>query len=363
MPHLVSIISDQAVPNLLFIKQFTQPDSHFYFISSQEMEEKQATRNLKAALKLPEKKCHTIIIDANDALLVFDQLKGHAFPSDAEYLINLTGGNKLMSQMVFQHFMDFDSKMLYAPINAFNYQQLFPEVISIPKNTKIKLTLNEYLYAYGFEIMSEVPYFEGTPKPSVLFQKVLNASEAGRVPEIAKTYNPEYKEPDRNYLQGNWFEFYCYHFFKQLFQLDDSQISNSVGLKKIGSPVAYEHDNEFDIMFVHNNDLHVFECKVYKNAIYKKEKFQEPMYKLASLTQKFGLKCKKYLAILASLPEKTVTEEQLDHLRSNLGINKIITLEDFKIHRNEAILNQRPIEYLSFHDKINVLKEKFNSKN
>lgn len=325
------------------------------------MEEKQTTINLKAALSLPENRCHTVIIDANDALLVFEQLNTYAFPKDRQYLINLTGGNKLMSQMVFQHFMDFDSRMYYAPINTSNYQQLYPEVLSISKDSEIKLTLNEYLYAYGFEVMSEVPFFEGNPKPSVLFQKVLNAKEAGKVVEIAKTYDPEYKEPDRNYLQGNWFEFYCYQFFKQLFQLDDTQIASSVGLKKIGSPVIYEHDNEFDLMFVLNNDLYVFECKVYKNSTYKKEKFQVPMYKLASLTQRFGLKCKKYLAVLASLPEKSEMEEQLDHLRSNLGIDKLITLEDFRKYKNAKILKPQQTKKPDFQEKISLLLEKFNS--
>jgi hypothetical protein len=357
--HLVCIISDQAVPNLLFIRQFGQPSSDFFFISSQEMEEKRATQNLIAALKLPQSRCHTILIDANDALKIFDQLRAFPFPKEAEYLVNITGGNKLMSQMVFQHFLDFDSRMLYSPIDSGNYQQLYPDVFSMPKDPEIKLSLFEYLYAYGFEVVSDVPYFKGNPKPTVLFRKVLHADGAGKVPEIAKAIAPDYKEEDKNYLSGGWFEFYCYQFFKRIFRLGDSQIACSVGLKKIDGKSVYEHDNEFDLMFVHQNDLYIFECKVYSSPIFKKEKFQAPMFKLASLTQKFGLKCKKYLAILATLPESADARDQLEQLRRNLGIDRLITLEDFGKYTDQTILTFDSSPKLSFAEKLDLLKEKF----
>lgn len=359
MPHLVCIISDQAVPNLLFIKQFAQPDSEFFFVTTEEMEHQQSTDNLIRSIRLDEKLCRKIIIDANDAMITFNQLRDFPFPKKDQYLINLTGGNKLMSQMVFQHFLDYDSKMYYAPIASVNYQQLYPEVLSLPKDDSIKLTLDQYLYAYGFEIISDVPYFEGKPKPSVLFQKVLQANGAGRVPEIAKATSEDYKEADKNYLNGGWFEFYCFQFFKQAFQLSDSQIACSVGLKKVGSNTAYEHDNEFDLMFIHQNDLFVFECKVYKSQAYKKDKFHDPMYKLASLTREFGLKCKKYLAILADLPDSTDTQEQMDQLRKNLGIDKLITLTDFKKYRDSSILKNTPFVKIDYNQKLKMLKDKY----
>lgn len=360
MPHLLSIISDQAVPNLLFIKQFQTEGSEYFFVTTKEMEEKQATDHLMAALKLPESKCHKIIIDANDALLIFQQLKEFPFPTKGEFLINITGGNKLMSQMVFTHFMDYSSKMFYSPIDSDQYQQLYPEVLSIPKNLDIILSLEQYLYAYGFEITGDVPYFKGNPKPTVLFKKVLEAGGAGKVPEISKTNNPEYKKPDKGYLQGAWFEHYCYQFFKRIFRLNDSQIACSVGLKKIGSPTSNEHDNEFDLMFIYQNDLYVFECKVYTSSKYSKEKFQIPMFKLASLTQKFGLKCKKYLTVLADLPDLEETSDQLDQLRSNLGIDKLITLSEFKNAQDAQILMPKKIIKQDFQEKISALLDKFN---
>jgi hypothetical protein len=214
--------------------------------------------------------------------------------------------------------------------------------LKIPIDLNIKLSLDEYLHAYGFEITGEQPYFKGNPKPTVLFKKVLEADGAGNVTEIIKAKYPEYKEADKNYLLGSWFEFYCYQFFKRVFRLGESQIGCSVGIKKIGSSTINEHDNEFDLMFIWKNDLYVFECKVYSGQSYKKEKFQIPMYKLASLTQQFGLKCKKYLAVLAELPEERVNMDQLEQLRKNLSIDKIISLKDFRIYQDQDILTVAP---------------------
>lgn len=360
MPYLVLIVSDQAVPNLLFIRQFHQPGSFHYFITTTEMEDKNATDNLVAALKLSPDSWQKVMIDANDALLILTQLKNIGFSSEGEYLLNITGGNKLMSQMVFQHFLDYESKMFYSPINSDQYQQLYPEVLSIPKDKRISTTLNEYLRAYGFEITGEQPYFKGNPKPTVLFKKVLEEDGVGNVTEIIKAKNPEYKAADKNYLLGSWFEFYCYQFFKRIFCLGESQIGCSVGLKKIGSSTINEHDNEFDLMFILKNDLYVFECKVYSGQSYKKEKFQIPMYKLASLTQQFGLKCKKYLAVLAELPEERVNLDQLEQLRENLSIDKIISLEDFRNYQDQDILTVIPHPKSGLNEKLNLLIKKFN---
>ncbi len=360
MPHLVCIISDQAVPNLLFIRQFAQPDSEFFFITTEQMENRQATDHMIRALDLEARVCQRIVIDANDASRIKQQLESFLFPQDAHYVVNITGGNKLMSQMVFAHFQKFDSRMLYAPINAEHYQQVYPEVSKIPMDDTIKLSLDQYLYAYGFEITGELPYYKGIPKPTSLFNKVIESGGAGRVAEIKKANHPDYKEADKNYLLGGWFEFYCYQFFKRIFRLNDSQIGCSIGLKKIGSITSNPHDNEFDLMFLHKNDLYVFECKVYSSPTYRKEKFQIPMFKLASLTQKFGLNCKKYLAILAESPDAEDNRDQLEQLRGNLGIDKVITLEDFKKYSNQEILTVESTPQLSLADKLNLLKEKFN---
>lgn len=354
MPHLVCIISDQAVPNLHFIKQFQQPDSFYLFVITQEMEEKSVTRNLMESLRLDTKKCRKILIDANDASLIQNQLKEEKFSKDEDYLINITGGNKLMSQMVFQHFQEYQSRMFYAPIGSSSYQQLFPEVKQIVKDPEIAISLSEYLEAYGFLIEKSLAYHEGIPKPGVLMKKLLEEGHPSRVPVIARASKQEYKDPDKNYLMGTWFELYCYKVFKEAFDLDESQIACNVGIRRKDSTSPYEHDNEFDLMFVFQNDLYVMECKVYPSENLKTDKVSIPMFKLASLTKNFGLKCKKYLAILGDITQDPQARTQLENLQVNLGVEKILEIDDFKNYSGRELISN----HLS--QKLDLLIAKFN---
>jgi hypothetical protein len=353
MPHLLSIISDQAVPNLLFIKQFQRPDSEYYFVTTNEMEGRQVTDHLIASLRLNEKKCHKVLIDANDALLIFDQLKAFPFPKDSEYLINITGGNKLMSQMVFQHFLDYEVTMYYAPIGSDQYQILYPEVGQISKTQDIKITLDDYLRSYGYLAESSLDYYIGNPSPKTIMQQIIQKGHPGKVRSIITGTSKDYKEMDKKYLMGEWFELYCYEFFKKAFNLDESQIACSVGIKRADSTTPFDHDNEFDLMFVHQNDLYIFECKVYPTEVAKMDRISKPMFKLASLSQNFGLKCKKYLAILGQFSQDSKSMQQLENLRQNLGISKILDIDAFSRHSGKDILR----EDIDF--KINQLMEKF----
>lgn len=353
MPHLVSIISDQAVPNLLFIRQFQGPDSEYFFVTTQKMEENKVTDHVMAALKLPEKKCHKVRIDANDALLIFDQLKAFPFPKSAKYLVNITGGNKLMSQMVFQHFLDYQSKMYYAPIDSDQYQVLYPEVAQVPKSKSIKTALDDYLRAYGYVTLSTLEYYKGRPAPYALMQQVIQKKHPGKVSAITNAWDGVYSGTDKTYLRGEWFELYCYDFFKKAFDLNDSQIACSAKIKRVDSITSSENDNEFDVMFVYQNDLYVFECKVFHTRTIRMEKISKPMFKLASLSQNFGLKCKKYLAVLGQFSTDSKSSQQLENLRQNLGIRKILDIEAFARHSGRDILRE------DYDFKINELLEKF----
>lgn len=356
MPHLLSIISDQAVPNLHFIKQFQQPGCFYLFVTTQEMEDRNVTQNLIEALKLNEKDCRKILIDANDASLIQKQLQKANLSKGEEYEINLTGGNKLMSQMVFQHFHEYRSKMYYSPIGSTSYQQLFPEVKQLPKNPEVGISLTEYLEAYGFVIESSLEYYEGIPTPQILMKKLLKEGHPSRVPVISRAIKQEYKEPDKNYLMGTWFELYCYRVFKEAFGLNESQIACNVGIRRKDSISPYEHDNEFDLMFIYQHDLYVIECKVYPSENLKTDKISAPMYKLASLTQSFGLKCKKHLAILGSITEDPQARTQLENLQITLGIEKILEMEDFRIYSGSDLLNT------NLNQKLDSLLTKFNQK-
>jgi hypothetical protein len=352
---LLSIISDQAGPNLLFIKQFAQPDSSFLFISTVEMEGKNATSNLINSLKLLTERCKTILIDANDAEKILKSLKHANLPSSHKYLVNLTGGNKLMSQMVFQHLQTFNAEMYYAPIASTSYQLLHPDVKQIPKNPAVIISLKEYLEAYGFEVqLNQSPIWE-RPSPKTLYKKVLKSGHPGRVAEIAKATDQEYKEGDKGYLMGTWFEKYLHDHFKETLGLAASQIAYNVGIKRKDSATNFDKDNEFDVMFIYRNDLYVFECKVYPTVKLKTNRISDPLFKLASLTQNFGLNCKKYFAYLGEFTADQQAITQLENIRNNLGIERIIDIQVFRENSGKDLIQ------VNMEDKLELLRQKFNS--
>ncbi|PZX48285.1 Card1-like endonuclease domain-containing protein [Algoriphagus chordae] len=352
---LLSIISKQALPTLHFIKQFREPDSLFIFISTIEMEDTQATQYIIEALSLPLDKCRTVIIDANDAAQAKEDLAKAKFAKQGKYLINLTGGNKLMSQMVFQQLQFFDADMFYAPIGSSTYQQLYPEIKQIPKKTSISISLKEYLEAYGFEMSISEDLIQYQPSPKKLFQRVLKTGHPAKVAEIATATDQEYKELDKNYLMGTWFEWYLYDHFKQTLKLAPSQIAFNVGIKRKDNPSLLDKDNEFDVMFIYQNDLYVFECKVYPSGKLKTNRISQPLFKLSSLTQNFGLQCKKYFAYLGEFTEDSQAKDQLDILRHNLGVVKILEIEHFRKESGKDLLRNDEAY------KIDQLIKKFNS--
>jgi hypothetical protein len=352
---LLSIISDQAGPNLLFIKQFAQPDSSFLFVSTVEMEGKNATANLINALRLPIKRCKTILIDANDAAKALTSLQAAKLSDKQKYLINLTGGNKLMSQMVFQHLQPFDAEMYYAPIASTSYQLLYPDIKQIPKNPDVIISLKEYLEAYGFEVQLNQSPLWGRPSPKTIFKKVLKTGHPGKVAEIAKATDQEYKEEDKGYLMGTWFEKYLHDHFQETLELAPNQIAYNVGIKRKDSTSNFDKDNEFDVMFIFKNNLYVFECKVYPTGKLKTNRISDPLFKLASLTQNFGLNCKKYFAYLGEFSADQQAITQVDNIRNNLGIERILDIQTFREDTGKDLL------HVAIENKLELLRQKFNS--
>jgi len=83
------------------------------------------------------------------------------------------------------------------------------------------------------------------------------------------------------------------------------------------------------------------------------DRISKPMFKLASLSQNFGLKCKKYLAILGQLSSDPKSFQQLENLRQNLGISKILDIEAFANNSGKMILRE------DYQFKLEQLLEKF----
>lgn len=69
---------------------------------------------------------------------------------DAEFVVNLTGGTKIMSIAAYEFFKDYSSKMIYVPIPKNEFIVPFPKKRpGEPVKLDLRLSVIEYLTAYG----------------------------------------------------------------------------------------------------------------------------------------------------------------------------------------------------------------------
>lgn len=103
-----------------------EADKHV-FITTAEMEGKHKSQTLMKTLGLNNDKVRSVIIDQNSPALILKQLMNQAFDKSAKYLVNITGGTKMMSQMTWLHFSKYlDCQIYYWPVGEDYLEQLHP---------------------------------------------------------------------------------------------------------------------------------------------------------------------------------------------------------------------------------------------
>ncbi len=294
---LISLVSEQTIPNVRFIKDHTGEVDKYVFITTQEMLEEQKTQAMVDALNIPQNKYTRILVNNFNFEKIEHSLKHGNFNKDDEYLVNITGGTKPMSIVTMSFFSDYPkAKIFYVPIGEQTYRQVYPKTENPVKQFRKKLTLNEYFKAHNLKLISQEKKFSRKIQHA---KRMLNKfiQFNGDIDKIAEFKNPqEMTNPeDRAYYSGGWFEEYVYWKFKEKFNLDDSQIAYSVKLR-IG-----ESENEYDAVFVHQGGIYIVECKAYHNTKGVAEKVRNAILKLAALDDYFGINSHSIIITTANL--------------------------------------------------------------
>jgi hypothetical protein len=290
MKTIVSLLSDQLIPNLLFIRQHGNRHSKHLFISTPEMERNHKSLILAETLGLEKESFHILTVDANNPLKIRESLGSHIWDYGTPWSVNITGGTKIMSQMVYNHFASgkFDCIIFYTSISAPYDTILYPEIRLSSKKIMPSLTLWEYFCAHGFSYT----ILEGFSRPEkdadAIFRKVIQKGGPQHVDMLVRALSDKKMQKDKNYLSGEWFEDWLYLFLKDKLSLEDSQIARGLEIKSRFSVTPGTNDNEIDLAFVVGNRLFLVECKVFFNATVKK--INETIYKSASIRQTLGLK-------------------------------------------------------------------------
>ena len=361
---LVCLVSDQTIPNIIVAAHFKL--EYLLLISTPGMEKKDKSKAILDALclhGLDYSSRHHIIEVLEDSIVDFQEKVAdwmRETDQEWEFVVNLTGGTKLMSIAAHDFFTDFGSEMVYVPIPKNEFLTPFPK--RRPKNPTLlndRLSVVEYFAAYGFKVINQskldgyqeqanarkdltefiFAHYQDIRPLLVWFRDQLHSVKAAK---LKKGYDlkgkfisackyqkemlerlgyqwEEYEiskkvfEPEWDYLRGGWLE---EHLFLSVRNAVPQGASADVRLNvRCEDPSKLQ--NEFDVVFSYENTLFLIECKSLGAAEGNEQHIggtiSDFLYKLGALRRNFGLTPRAFLA--------TTSEDVLDNtgnLKPNL---------------------------------------------
>jgi hypothetical protein len=332
----VLLISAETLPNVLFIKEF--PAERYVFITTDRMEQEKRSEWIIRAAGIAPAKVQRIIVNQDDFGSVLQSLENAGLQPSANWRVNITGGNKLMSIAAFDFFARHEAAIFYLAVDNKHFQKLFPDSGLYP--IKYQVNLSEYLAAHGrvfksmanpklqdfleeaVTIMDECRSVHGIVGESLLLRQKINATK-----DIAE---------QQAFFTGQWFELYAYQTIKKYLKLTDAEIALSAALYPIDSDeeihMNHNKDNDIDVCFVRNNYFYMMECKVYTSQIKAKNLQQSKgvssihshLYKLAAVKQPLGLNARAFLITPNNLTANPTSFEAIQKRCELLRISKPI---------------------------------------
>lgn len=342
---LVSLVSDQTIPNVQLIKEFNENVTNYLFITTIGMEKKGTRSWIEKACSIAGEFIEVneySFVDINEKLQTFD------FDGFEKVIVNLTGGTKVMTMVAEDFFKNIGADIYYVTGKNNEYIRVFPKRSKSVFTFEKKLTVSDYLTAYGFTFSEPNPamYSIEVAKPIVelyssderiqtnidairFINKQRNKTKGVKKDDFDKveSFLKEITFPFQDsqltaeqvkYLSGEWLEEYVGLKIKEELNLSDEEIYiGSTINKNIGSGREKNNaqsilgdeavlnntnsTNEMDVIFMYEGKFYSVECKssviAYKSAVDKKGHLVdkpynilgETIYKSDSLKSKFGL--------------------------------------------------------------------------
>jgi len=340
---LVSLVSDQTIPNILVALHF-RPDFLLFF-STKKMEEKVKTKAILDTLLMRgldyTSNYHVFQVNENSLLDLQQQfIDWTAKTGDAyNYIVNLTCGNKLMSLSAYDLFKEYEATMVYVPIPRNEFLIPFPKHRpKEPTLLKERLSVEEYLTAYGFSINNKsktIKNFQKAKERRKITEFIINRYEVlqelfytfiqdlrelikkfpknGYAYSLGKTLKNDseremlklfgfgyengkfIKNLDKSecrFLCGGWLEEYVYIAVEEALGIKGNVMIGVEAIDRKGNK------NEFDVIFTYENSLNLIECKSLDPGEGSEFKVGiiDFYYKLGALRRNFGLTPNAYLA-------------------------------------------------------------------
>lgn len=324
---LVSLISEQTVPNVIIADHF-KPDI-YWFITTEKMEKEQKTWCIENVLKLKghnlsESNVKKEIVDQDSLTDCIEKIEQMVDLGEDEvrYIVNITGGNKIMALGAFEVFTNVGQRVSigYMPLGKKEFIQVYPrkkpfKVVPIQEN----LNLKEYFASYGFTIQNEkklketikhahkrekisgwiLNNYEKLRGMLGFLYKLLGNKRSEKQVIFSEAFNRHLSDVEHAFLSklsfqcddltiskvltrdeicyvtGGWLEERVFSIINELVK---EKILNDV-LMGVQLKSIYGSDSELDIAFMKDNSFYHIECKtlgdkkeqnIVRDEIYKK---------------------------------------------------------------------------------------------
>ncbi|WP_038028886.1 Card1-like endonuclease domain-containing protein [Thermonema rossianum] len=333
---LVTLVSEQTIPNVMLIKQLKAKLQNYLFIYTERTRLHLQWILQATGLQTGNYRIFSMQTFPEGYSAIFNDLQTFVdekmqLPPHTPFLVNLTGGTKIMSLAVFNYFKQhFDlSYFFYLPFGRNQVNEVYPASSVYPLS--IKLSLEEYFTAYGMHIQASgasVPKELSTPEQMM---QALKKAKWQLPDNKAVQENADMSEAEKKYLTGEWFELYCMLLIKKSLGLPDKAIACGIKVQNMElSPAeryAANSDNEIDIAFVYENRLYLAECKVLRGKSAATKVHNDAFYRLTTVAQRLGIACRKMVFALVDL---SAQRDFVDRKARLLGIDYVADLNDFR---------------------------------
>lgn len=297
---LVNIVSDQTIPNFLFIKEFQNVADNFLFISTKEMEQQYKTLTIYETAGIDQHKVKIVRIHEDELYLALNKLEQSGWLTEShQFLVNITGGTKLMSNVVYACFKSFQSRFFYLPAGKNVIKEIFDNKPSIAQTIRYHISVKEFLTLHNILYKEKDSVLSGSQSEKIYWQYKKNRFQKFPYGTFKSDVVKGQQKP------GLWFEeFLCYK-IKQTLHLPDAAVKQGIKLFHKQPERNFSDnltDNEVDLVFVVNNNIFIVEAKVSIGKVkINTSALTHYLYKLAAINKRFGLRATALFVTFANL--------------------------------------------------------------
>lgn len=335
MSHIhVCLVSEQTIPNILVACKY-KPDT-LWFFTTKKMKEAKKTECIKNTLSLKgilphQEYIREMEVDQDSLMDCMNKIESliEEVDSEKEYIVNLTGGNKIMAIAAYEIFREIGQKVVigYVPLGRNEFIQIFPRKKPLKVyDIRERLNLEEYICSYGFRIQNKESLFRLKEKTLSrtenskwildnyehlkgllgFLYKNLGDKRKQKTYIFSHEYDRKLSDTERDFLRkfsfslhnsmiskemvkdevvfftGGWFEEFVFDETVGLVQdgvLDDAWMG--VKIESLSGAV-----NDLDIAFMKNNMFYHIECKTLGEG--NKNIINEEVYKKGAISTLLG---------------------------------------------------------------------------